>query len=72
MVVDEIGVETVVEMVGVIFVAADNADDGGPLVDEGWLETTMEEEELEAVKEAVEVVEGCNVDSLSNISGLVN
>ena len=72
MVVDEIGVETVVEMVGDIFVAADNADDGGPLVDEGWLETTMEEEELEAVKEAVEVVEGCNVDSLSNISGLVN
>jgi hypothetical protein len=71
-VVDEIGVETVVEMVGDIFVAADNADDGGPLVDEGWLETTMEEEELEAVKEAVEVVEGCNVDSLSNISGLVN
>lgn len=72
MVVDKIGVETVVEMVGDIFVAADNADDGGPLVDEGWLETTMEEEELEAVKEAVEVVEGCNVDSLSNISGLVN
>jgi hypothetical protein len=71
-VVDKIGVETVVEMVGDIFVAADNADDGGPLVDEGWLETTMEEEELEAVKEAVEVVEGCNVDSLSNISGLVN